>query len=1006
MATFEDLLSVMNNGSTNPLGLSAEDALAATNRPLSKIEEKRQSVANKLAEKKAILEPQEPEVNYFDGGSGGGLLSLAGSSILRSGGNLADLGRGASNYLFGTEFDDSEDTGYSKLENADAAAGVSQGYRQDMQRDQLQVLQDIKDDNYWEATKSAANVALRTAADSANTIPELALGVAGTAVGGTAITANRYKKAIQAGENILETYRNMKPTKLGTVAKNVSQSSVMTANIVQQQRNEYKAENDGEEPSASRLAGMTLLTLATTAWTPAIVDKFYVPKLGRKKEDVDLKTQYMEEVKGYLDRADKGVIYQSAARIAEGIPKVAAAGGAEALQEYGQFWAEIIGTQLKPDEMGGFFEGIAELAANQDNLDEALQSAFLGGAAGGATRATASVPSLAAQATLDTGFKIGNGIRKSVSNQIDKQLSESDLLKKSAEAEIKAKTAEDLSDRNKANVATLNEAKTVEDITDEDLKNRVVRQAKDRDLTDEKTFNKVKNELARSMARETAAAKVDVVKTQATDTAVKVKDKAVESSKEILNSLGVTPETIEETVTKAKEIKAETAKKIKEEYENFPQSTTLALIEGLGNVAADAGSYSKDYLKKRAQMAGPRATMALAKAIEEDTPATAAKLRGFAKDMVKASRASNQRNDSLTTVDKLPTLVAKASATQKVDERAVNTTIGDILEVGKGEFADTATVKTVRQAIAGVKKSKAFSNLSGETQKSILDLDVELQKKAEDLTTIPESVANLSRKARNKVVPAIVNTGEAAYKKMVAALEKANTTVEEVVKDKPETTVEEATAKVDAAVETSSVEEQNLTDEQQETRAAQDTLVNQLSAAVDALSKRIDSTTNPDEKEQYVAQAIDIVANKFRTEFDAIFDNDVDAIRAYVESTGDAFKSPELSARLEKALKANQKGKATDEKTQTESTGKTQSSEANKATRKQFDNQSEKERQNAKIKTVTVDEDVATDFDNSTRVVKDGSEVEAYHNTPLTDEEIDDIADNYVDKSRLCDGKD
>ncbi|WAK44654.1 hypothetical protein vBAmePPT11V19_00028 [Alteromonas phage vB_AmeP_PT11-V19] len=1000
MASFEDLLSVMNNSATNPLGISATDALSITNNKPSKLEQKQAAVASKLQEKQQDLVPVDP-FNSVATGSNTNALDLAEASLYRGAGNVLDAAKGASNYLFNTDFDDSEGTGLSNAVNADARAGVSQQYRNQFQDDQMQVLRDIKNDDFLSALGSAANVGVRTLADSAVTLPELAVGSALTAVGGGAITANRLRSMVKTGDNIIEAYKKLpEPSRLGKVAREASKSSIMTADIVQQQRNEYKAENGGEEPSAERLAGMTLLTLATTAWTPKMIEKFYMPKLKRSKQDVGLKEQYKEEVKSYLARAEKGVVYQTAARIAEGIPKVAAAGGAEAVQEYAQFWAETIGTKLQPDEMGGFFEGIVQLANQEGLQDEALQAAFLGGAAGGSARGLTAVPSLAAGTALDTGFKISNAARKQINSSIDKNLSDVDLFKKSAEVEAEQKSAEEKGKYNDSLVEKLNEAETIEDVTDQDLRYKMSEVAKDKDLTDPNTFKAVKNETARVLARETATAKLSVTGKHAKEVSKKTLDKAKETSAKILDEIGIKEEDIDKAVEATKKFSKETATKVKEEYKNFPQSTTLALIEGVTQYSTGKLKEGSKGLQRRAQMAGPKATRAIAKTVEKDAPETAKKLRSYADKIEKAAKSQQQKTDSLTTAEQVPKSIKLASATQNVPDKIVGTTVADILKVSSGEFDSSSTVRTVRQSIAAVKKSREFSNLTGETQKSILNLDDRLKVVEEELTTLPEHVVNKSKEYKAKVIPAIVDNGEKAYEAVRSAIESAGLIMDDWVTKRPE-------GAISARAALKNVEK---------------------SAKEDAPKKHIDlldmytGALNAPLSKAKSSQEIDNVVESFFKDFESsphlrpmmegIVGKDPKAIQSLIQIKVDKFNDPELSQRLHNAINGKKpKAKAkqdTNEKTKAESTASTETKSTKAEPQQRAENAKPNNPQKVKVETKVVSEDEkleSKDGTVTTSIVNDGVSTEVVYSSSITSEEVDDFIENVMDKEIMCNGK-
>lgn len=190
--------------------------------PTSLADQKRFSLANKYAEKKEVIAPtpvlpeipELPNDSLYEGGRLGdtNLIDVGQASLARAGGNLADAGRGISNKLFGTNYDDRAETGWSNPEIADEYVGVLPEYRQEMRADQGKVLESVAERRYWDALGDAINVAGRTAADSFATIPEVAAGAALTAVGGAGIPviANRARKIFNTADNVRDAYKTAK----------------------------------------------------------------------------------------------------------------------------------------------------------------------------------------------------------------------------------------------------------------------------------------------------------------------------------------------------------------------------------------------------------------------------------------------------------------------------------------------------------------------------------------------------------------------------------------------------------------------------------------------------------------------------------------------------------------------------------------------------------------------------------------------------------------------------
>lgn len=731
MATYDDLASGLNNS----LGLSLADALAVRNNQPTLLEQKSLSVSQKLAEKQLKLDPNTQQPSNFlgtfesyDSGYKGrqtGLADLAEASMYRAGGNIADVGKSVSNNLFGTNFDDSEADGWSNAQTADDKAGVSLAYRGQLQQDQDQVLQDISQGNWLDAVMSAGNVAFRTAADSAATIPELAVGalLAPVAGAGVGVIGKKLVNAKETADKVISRYDQLKNSKVGSlVAKGLKEStkaSVLTVDIVQQQRNQFKAENNGEEPTAARLAGMSLLTLATTIWQPQIANKLFMPKLKGKttKADGDFRERFQKEIQGIVEKADNGVLKNLGIRVAEGVKGVIAAGGAEAVQEYAQFWAETLGVKMKPDEVTGFFESAAKVLSDQGIQDQAIQAAFLGGAAGGATKVALSTPGNLVGSAADTALSVSNKVQKKISNNISDRMSDGDILTHTAEHQTNAAEAKAQQKVTLDEAEVLGNVTSIDQVTNENVVDRLTKLAEGKDLTDPKVFREIQDSALRKMGAEVVASRLAIKKAAAFGVTERAYKAALERAKSVADAV-LTPEVVKKIQGIPKVVKDT----VISELEDFPRSTTAGLLEASGNYSIELGkkgtNYSKELTKEKlaelrvkSRQAGVSATTRLAQMLRADAPDVSKALMESARSQKNAAKETGTRTDNLTTSNSILPNVAKAISVG-MREGSVNKIVSDIFEMTKGTFDSAATAKKVLATAEKVKETDAYKNMS------------------------------------------------------------------------------------------------------------------------------------------------------------------------------------------------------------------------------------------------------------------------------------------------------
>ncbi len=1010
MATYEDLVSVLNN----PAGLSLADALDVRNQNVSLptlAEKKSASVSQRLEEKQQRLNPNPPpqlsSANPFQqsnvltsGPSQTGLADLAEASLYRAGGNLADAGRGISNKLFNTEFDDSEETGLSNSTLADEKAGVSLAYRQQLQQDQDQVLQDVAQGNWLDALGSTANVALRTAADSAATVPELAAGALLTPVAGagTALLGRKIVKASETAKNIAERYDQIKDNKLvkglNRGLEEAGKASVLTADIVQQQRNQYKAENNGEEPSAERLAGMTALTLATTIWQPEIAKRFFMPKVGKTtKKDGDFKTRMQKEVQSIVDKADRGVLNNLARRVGSGITGIAAAGGAEAVQEYAQFWAEALGTSMKPDEKTGFFQAAIDVFTEEGNADKAIQSAFLGAGAGAATKGALSTPGNAVGAVADTTLSTANAARRNIQQRVNEAMSDSDITAMSAEESAKQRAADKLKERKIAEADTINSAKTVNDIKDENTLNTLTTLAQGRDLNDADVFSAVKNTAIRKLKSEAAQAQVAATGKRVVGISKRGAEKLAEKSVELATKV-LTPERIDEI----KGLAVDTKKTIQSELENFPQSTTAGLIESAGEYASKKSKAGLRALREQAQASGIEATRKLADIINDDAPDVAKALRESAKKQENAAKQAGLRTDNLTTNDNLKTSI-KAAAAVGVNKDSIDTTMADIFDVAKGEFDSQKTVDTVRAAIKRVRATDEFKALPNNEKVAFAALESNLRRKVGPASqTTTEKVKTTAKKVADNFELLKTKPGEAsstiksAFKKVNDAFVKFTNSDETdmgqlLITDQREPSADTIPVKQDAANPDSEVvatiKKTPVIESLRQTFADSQAGMDEQNDST-GLDSILATFSNPEVVKQ--------IANAINTDNPAV-------IQALFTHFAPSLGNPEYAAKLKDSLeaalneevqtKATTETETTSNETQpTEVSPTTKVKEEDQNRRAEFDKLSEKQVEN--LETVQVDEDtnILSGFENKTLQVQEEDGTFTMVAVPKTEDEL------------------
>ena len=872
MATYDEIMAGSPAEAPSLAGMYENIA----QKPLTLLEQKKQRLG---------LEPPKPAdppgMSQLEAmrslnapGEDSGLLNLAGASTLRAGGNLADAGRGISNALLGTQFDDREESGWSNQTNADNAAGVSDEYRKQLQADQGQVLTDVANKDWWGATKSSLNVGLRTAADSAGTIPEMLLGAgltAATGVGGAAILGNKARKVAKTLDKVKDRYDAAKEATLATkaldvakrVATDVGQASFITADMVQQQRNAYKEANNGEEPSAQRIFGNIALTMVTTAWQPEIAKKLYLPGFKNSNKNAKFIDKFKEEVKQVVANSDQSMMVNLRNRIVSGTGQIFAAGGAEAVQEYAQSWSEILGVNMKPGESGGLLKAAYEQFNSTENQNEAITAAFLGGAAGGATKYVTSAPGIAVGAARDTAIGTGKAISEKARIAAEKERTrymstaeEEDNIKNKRRKVAMAKEA--VAKNEKIIESLSSDATSMDKITNAEMKERMVNMAKGKDLSDPDVFKAAKDAVIRSIKEDnvnaTVAANKELAVVHALVAARKLKSRAKAAVVDVADTKAAGIVVKDTTIDTVK---------------NFKSSTALATAQAMVHYSNDKSKKSANKLTKLASELEVKTLRKLEKIAEDEGLDTSFDILKKVADRKEADlESSGLKRNEIVNFEKLDMGIKKAAQDGKINE-SEGASFADLLHnAAFSKIADADTAKAISAALDVYENSDYHkNNVNNEESGTLTPSQIAKMRKVLD----PQKISKLA-KAANKVKDTAVKVKD----KVSPTVDKVKEAAEDLVED-PNATEEERAAKAKAR-EAAKAKKQKEAGKAADTR----TVLKKADDWLKAKIAKIEDANKTDVKEYDIGVSVKEMALNPETikELGNKLDNNVEAVMA------------------------------------------------------------------------------------------------------------------------------
>lgn len=707
-------------------------------RPLfgSLSDQKSLALAEKYKQKKATLEPsqvREPTGLDLQGDDQessyvGDLTRAAGASLLGAGGSLADFGRNVSNRALDTNFDDSQATGWSNPDVADAATGVPEAYRQNVEQGQQQVMSDVVEGNYGDAALSAAKIAIPTAVDSVSSLVELGVGALATAAGGAGapVLAKKAVDVFSTGKKIKKSYDKAKAlkeaTRLGKLvrglpaatAKTAGQASILAADMTQQTAATFEETNPGEKMSDERLATSFLGNLATSMIEPALITNLFIP---------NFKKEIGKEIMGAAKNLGKGSNFVNIGkRVGDSAAKLFAAGAGEAGQEYLQTWWESLVTEISPEEADNLRQAVLSKFSDKDLQNKAIVGGILGGAAGGATRGAISVPADVAGAGLDLTKATGKGAVKvavgtaNIAGKVAQHYGNKAGMKLLSPEE-QARVAEDYETRNEifkekvaeidGYVKTVNETGSFADlVANPDLADVANMAQEDLNMTDAelakpKNFAKLKDKITRRFKAAEVQLDIELKATTVGQVGKQAGQNIAKGTKKVVKDV-VESEQVAKVV---KGVEAYGTAAI-EAVQDVRSSTGLGVIE-LG-LEGTKESSRKAYMK--AKKANLRDIQKAVVALEGPNKPLSKQLESLVKQKKRFQGKLGITSDDLVTDVNLSPVLKAVNVEGKISEKDANSVASAIKTAIAGRISDKASLAKIKNAVAIYKDTAHYKD--------------------------------------------------------------------------------------------------------------------------------------------------------------------------------------------------------------------------------------------------------------------------------------------------------
>ncbi len=837
MALDDNYLQFANNPYLNLNQLSLADALAQQNQaPPTLPEIKTQEVYGKLQAKKEKLGLAPPpdqlshnqEIWAGDSLGNSGLLDVAQSSLAQAGGVLMDAGKSTSNRLFETEFDDSMETGWSDRDAADALTGVSREVRKRGAAQQGKVGDAVAEGRYLDALLATPDAALYTAADSAGSLVEIAAGTLLT--GGVGAVANIGHKLWKGKKALDKVSDGINAAKAATVLsqqakkastadkwldhvktavkatpKAMAQTSLVTTDIVQRQADEFEKLHN-RKANAVELSGMVITNALIMSVSPWMIKELYLPhplrNIGKaSKKTIDraaakgkivsektLRDKFQNELSKVAEKMDKGAIRAIAEGVFESGKRVLAAGGAEAVQEYVQTWAGILGTSINTEKGDSIMDQALAQFMSEGKRDEALTSAYLGAGAGAATKGAIEIPGRVAATTVETTKGVTKTAGKFVANQTqkagDKLISDKQHQQIQDEYRVAKGLHEALSLRNEDKTVEVQQAKSFDNITDPELKKEFVNAAgKDADLKDPDVFQAAADKLESRFKGEVIASKAGL---EAHQGFRYIKEGAKTVVKTVAEEINITKEDVEKVLTATKAL----GESAVDELKTLNKSATRGVI----SLAMEAGNNQtrKGFktLRTGLRQYTPAAMESVANAIASDMPKVAAEIRKTAHAKRVAEKTKGIHEDSLIGEKQLSDSVRIASNDSTFDAGDI-TLPASLMADAKGRWENSNTVDAVEKALKNHMSSDMYKLGKGlpETEAKRIQDKIDRVRKVFSKQPV-EKAKKVGSKIVRKAEKYAIQAGKLAKSDLTAAIKKVDQWTDDFINGKPGKTEE------------------------------------------------------------------------------------------------------------------------------------------------------------------------------------------------------------------------
>lgn len=703
--------------------------LVAPNRvPLPSLaQQKGASLLERGAEKQARLFPDDAErlerqkalqalLQPIPGSTS--LLDFAQSSVLSGAGRISDFSKDRINNLFDTDLDSSQETGFSNQEIADASAGVSPIDRQQLIDDYQAIAEDVSNDEFVDALVKSVKVGPRALADSAASGLELAAGAALTGgVGTVASIANTARK----GKKAKDTFDKIKNSKgitdaaakaLKATGKATAQTSLLNADMVQGQIEEYRAEH-GVDPSKAQLSTMLALNIGPAALQGKIIKDLFIPKIGKPNPSL----KKFKDTMGQLAKFGNESTIKSLTRhvVQEGIPKVLVAAGAEGVQEYIQTWAQILGNNLDVDNPSNLLQSAYETLTDEENRDEAVAAAFIGVGAGGSAKTAIQAPKVGAQVTAD----VAKGVTKVAGNKLQKVVNKSsvDVLndeeKESVREDFKArKTVVDQKTTEiDSQIDKLQKAKNIDEIIADDDLAVILSGAQsktklsDKAVRDPKNFKQIQDSLIRVLKKDKALVKTEFEASNIAKVGKMLGEKVSKKVKDKISSVDTNPDTVIGTILEASKTTGSKVKALSSEAVTAVKEIKSSAALGIIEAGLDTSKKATKKLIEQASSLSVEDLNRTAAAVAENNPALADGLRKIVQQKNKAKERFGQKTNSIINESTLSPVIKDVVAKGKIAKDNIASTGVVLSSTLAGKIDDIPTLESVRTALNSYKEA-------------------------------------------------------------------------------------------------------------------------------------------------------------------------------------------------------------------------------------------------------------------------------------------------------------